>query len=593
MNNSTDLKQKPSANRIRQIWQAITKPNPFITDKGDQRQAQLLAGITSSLTVLLTLVTLITVLVKHALPSAVSVLLPVIVFLIFAYILGKSQDYSFGSWMLVIIISYAAYAEVISQAKITPLLAPILGIVFLIGSALFSPGELLFLVGGNIILIPFLYFFVPHIVLTDYVLGIASGIGLGGFTLILAIFRQRIDVTQLEDIRRLTGDLNDTRSTLENRVSERTVEMSVASEDAKRRANQLEAVSDVARAIAQLQDLSDLLPTITQLISQRLDIYHVGIFLLDENQEYAVLRASNSEGGQKMLARGHRLRVGQEGMVGYVAKQAVPRISLDVGEDAVFFDNPDLPGTRSEMAIPLKTGDRVIGVLDVQSEGPAAFGHHNEDVMGTLADQVAIAIENARLFGEMQRALMEAQVSYGQYLRQAWEQLPLETRSRGYRYTGVQADIIDSPLDFPEIQKAIKTGEIVTQSEKNSFFAIPLKLRDEVIGVLDIRAKTPNREWSEDERTIVQAIADRVASALEIARLFEETTRRADRERAVSEITTRIRNTTDPQTMLQTALDELKHVLGAGDINIRPYKTQQKEEQKAAARNEKSPEHAH
>ena len=144
----------------------------------------------------------------------------------------------------------------------------------------------------------------------------------------------------------MTAQLRQTLEGLEQRVSERTEELVKASEQMRYRANQLQTVSDVARVIATVQDIDHLLPRITQTISERFGYYHVGVFLLDSHREYAVLQAANSEGGQRMLGRGHRLKVGQVGIVGYVSDQGEPRIALDVGQDAVFFDNPDLPETR-------------------------------------------------------------------------------------------------------------------------------------------------------------------------------------------------------------------------------------------------------
>jgi GAF domain-containing protein len=242
-----------------------------------------------------------------------------------------------------------------------------------------------------------------------------------------------------------------------------------------------------------------------------------------------------------------------------------------VGADAIFFDNPDLPETHSEMALPLVSGEEVVGVLDVQSEQPSAFTHQDMIVMSTLADQVTIAIENARRFTETRHALDEARAFYSQYLRQSWQQVPLEAKAVGYQYRNTMVAPIAVLLDFPEIHSAIKTGERVIHTDKNPALALPLKLRGEVIGVLDIRSAKPSYQWTENEQAIVQAVAERATLAIENARLFEETTRRADRERTVSEITTSIRSTTDPEEMLQTALDELKRVLGASDIRIRPY----------------------
>jgi GAF domain-containing protein len=368
--------------------------------------------------------------------------------------------------------------------------------------------------------------------------------------------------------------LVDERNTLDVRVQERTAALQATTQMSQQRARQMETIAKVASQISQMQDINELLPTVTQLISDSLGFYHVGVFLIDEKKEYAVLMAANSSGGRRMLQRGHKLRIGQVGIVGYVAERGEARISLDVGTDAVFFDNPDLPETHSELALPLLLGKQVIGVMDVQSEQTAAFSQQDIDVMSTLANQVTVAIENARLFGETRQALAEAQALYGQYLRQGWQQTPLEASAVGYQYSNEIVKPLSKTIERPEIQSAIETGKIVVQTGETSALALPLKVREETIGVLNVQAKKPLRQWSENEIALVQAITDRVALALENARLFEETTRRADRERTVSEITTHIRTANDPQAMLQTALEDLKRALGASDIQIRPYSPQ-------------------
>ena len=365
--------------------------------------------------------------------------------------------------------------------------------------------------------------------------------------------------------------LSEEKNGLDLRVQERTAELTSISELTESRAKQLLTIAEVSRQISQVQNIDDLLPAITRLISEHLGFYHVGIFLLDDKREYAVLKAANSMGGQQMLRRGHKLKVGQVGIVGYVAERAEPRISVDVGKDAVFFDNPDLPRTHSEMALPLVIGGRLIGVLDVQSEKVSAFNPQDIEVMSTLANQVSIAIENARLFSETTQALAEERNVYGQYLRQAWQQTPLENKIAGYQYVNAQIKPIPEAYDKPEIRSAVTSGQPVVQSGKNPALTIPLKIRDEIIGVLNISSNAPSRVWNENEMAVVQAVSERVALALENARLFEETTRRADRERTVSEISTHIRSVSDPDIMLQTALDELKRALGTDKIQIRPY----------------------
>jgi transcriptional regulator with GAF, ATPase, and Fis domain len=212
-----------------------------------------------------------------------------------------------------------------------------------------------------------------------------------------------------------------------NRQLEETARMS------QRRAALLRTSAEVSRTVAQIRDLNLLLPQVTQLISQRFGFYHVGIFLIEELPEgrrSAVLRAANSEGGRRMLARKHHLDVGSQGIVGYVTGTGRPRIALDVGTDAIFFDNPDLPDTRSEMAAPLRIGEDIIGALDIQSTREDAFDQEDVAMLGFLADQIAIAIENARLFRQSQDAIEEAQETYRRYLRQEWDSFLGRRRSK-------------------------------------------------------------------------------------------------------------------------------------------------------------------
>jgi len=170
---------------------------------------------------------------------------------------------------------------------------------------------------------------------------------------------------------------------------------------------QLKAAARMSRAAVFVHDLDALLSEATHMIHELFGFYHSGIFLLDESGEYAVLQASNSEGGQRMLANGHKLRVGQQGVVGYVTGTGEPRIALDVGADATHFRNPLLPETRSEVALPLKVGERVIGALDVQSRQEAAFDEDDVMVLQMMADQLAVTIENARLLDTTRQTVHE------------------------------------------------------------------------------------------------------------------------------------------------------------------------------------------
>ena len=383
------------------------------------------------------------------------------------------------------------------------------------------------------------------------------------------------------ELRDSNQQLSDLRDALEMRVEERTKELTNRSNDLEnanmqiqRRAAQLEAIAQVTSAIASIRTLEELLPKITQLISEHFNFYHVGIFLNDSRNQYTTLAAANSEGGQRMLARKHQLKIGEQGIVGSVANTGKARIALDVGEDAIFFNNPDLPDTHSEMAFPLIINGKVVGALDVQSTESGAFDQDDLQVLSVLSDQVSLAIDNARLFEESSKSLSEAEALYRQYLRQAWGRMPKEQRLKGYQYSVLGA----APIERFE---GSKTGRFDDQSKRPEI-AVPIMLRGESIGTLAVQVPEADRV-NEDQMDLIKAVAERVAISAENARLFEETTRRAERERLVTDITAKIRSTNDPDTMIETALNELKTALGATRVQLVPHTLRQSAEAETQA----------
>ena len=367
--------------------------------------------------------------------------------------------------------------------------------------------------------------------------------------------RQVVELNQKNEIGELArafnvmgAQLSELVGDLEERVKTRTKEL-------KGRTNQLEAIAGLARTIATLHDLEELLSTITHQISERFNYYHVGIFLIDDNKEYAVLRAANSEGGQKMLARQHRLRVGQEGIVGYATSSGQAHIAEDVDEEAVYFDNPDLPDTNSEVALPLLFGNEIIGALDIQSTESNAFSKDDVEIFLILADQVALAIQNTRYLARAQRALEETDRANQKLTKQAWASFLRTQRVKGYRYLEGKSQSVSIADETPVL------GSL----------NIPIQVRGQQIANIVLNGPTPKYEWTEDELAMVQVAAERAALALENARLLETTTRRAQRERLVSEVTTKIRSTNDPDKMVQTAMDELKNILGVNKVELQAY----------------------
>lgn len=274
-----------------------------------------------------------------------------------------------------------------------------------------------------------------------------------------------------------------------------------------------------------------------------------------------------------MLARQHKLEVGKVGIVGYVTDSGQPRIATDVGADAVFFNNPDLPETRSEMALPLKVGERIIGALDIQSTHSDDFHQEDIELFSTLADQVAIALHNNLLYTTTATALEESQTLHRQYLRSEWAADTLQRKTLGYLYNqgGITAQNAENPL----WKKVFHSGEPVyailpnnEDVQSKAVMAVPIAVRGETIGVIHVQDQMEGRLWSEDEISMVNSIANQVAVALENARLFESTNRRAERERKVLQITAKIRSTNDPQEMMQIAVRELQEALHATRTQI-------------------------
>jgi GAF domain-containing protein len=356
-------------------------------------------------------------------------------------------------------------------------------------------------------------------------------------------------------------ELNELRIDLEKRVEQRTFEL-------KKRATQLEAVSSVARTIASVQEIDTLLPAITRLVSEQFGFYHVGIFLLDQQRRHAVLRAANSQGGLRMLERQHRLPLDSHSIVGYSVVHGKPRIALDVGIDSVYFNNPDLPDTRSEMAIPLRVAGKVIGALDVQSTETNAFSQEDINVLATLADQIGIAIENSRLFGEARQALSESQAMFNKYTQQEWINFSRQGKQNGFIFDGKQVLPLDEDLRREPAKTVIQTGRLSLE-KASATIAIPIKFHGQTIGMLDVRSKNGQRFWKQDEIAMLEAAAERAALALENARLVESAQRRAARERAIGDISTRIGALSNLESIMQTAVEELgRKIGGATEVTL-------------------------
>jgi GAF domain-containing protein len=313
------------------------------------------------------------------------------------------------------------------------------------------------------------------------------------------------------------------------------------SQDLERRSVQIRTAAEISRSISGVMTPQKLLQDVVDLVRERFSLYYAGVFLIDDSRRYAVLQAGTGAAGTAMVAAHHRLPIGESSMISWTITHRQPRIALDVGQDAVRFANPNLPNTRSELALPLISSDRVIGALTIQSEQPEAFDQDDITILQNIADTLAVAMENARLFTELDSNLSEIRSLHSQYLLDAWNK-PSSSGETAEYSVGSQAN----------------TGE-------SNIIRVPLSLREQTIGQLTLET---DADWTQDEQGLIEAVASQAALALENARLLEESQQLALHERLTADITGKIWSSPSVDTILQTAIRELGRALRADEATI-------------------------
>ena len=375
---------------------------------------------------------------------------------------------------------------------------------------------------------------------------------------------------ELEDLaeafNKMSGDLAYTLETLEEKVADRARSL-------ERRSLELEIIAEVAREITIIHDLNTLLNVSANLIRERFKYYHVGIFLIDERGEFAILRAASSIAAHQMLEQNYKLKVGQEGLVGNVTRTGQAHIALDVGTDAIHFQNPFLPETHSEIALPLRSRSMTIGALDIQADVQSAFSEQDVKVFQLLADQLSAAIENAQLVQQVEGTFTELNNAYRLQTQSVWQSTINHYKRPSYEYDGIQ--VRDVPRQLPkDLLKQLENGDpiIIKENETQkdnrakTTLMVPIMVLNQVIGVIGLEQESPDYTWTDQEISIVQAAANRAGITLENARLLEESQRRAVKERAIFDATARIGSALNIGNILQATAEEIERILGNSEV---------------------------
>jgi GAF domain-containing protein len=348
-----------------------------------------------------------------------------------------------------------------------------------------------------------------------------------GVVIVTGFRRLEFEFVQAQKRGDLTlDDLKNERNNLEKNVSERT--------------RQLRRINEISRTISSILDPDELLPRAANLIANEFDCYYTAIFLLDANDQWVELREATGDAGRTLRENKYRLDANGKSTIATCIQTRHANIALDAGEDPARFDNPLLRYTRSQIVLPLIVGERILGALDLQSTKGSAFGRQDIETFQAMANQVAIALENARLFREAQQSLSELRTTQRQYLKGAWTTIASEQ----------------------DLEYRLGDGELTEETREMEF---PLSLRDQIIGQINLAT---NEEWTEEQRNLIEAIATQAALALENARLVEESQSTAVREKLTSDITSKIWASSTTDAILQTAVRELGRALEASEVSI-------------------------
>jgi GAF domain-containing protein len=374
------------------------------------------------------------------------------------------------------------------------------------------------------------------------------------------------------------------RESLEQRVAQRTA-------DLQRSTRLMEAAVDVSRAATSILEPEELMWQVAERISDRFDLYHVGVFQVLPGARWALYRAGAGQAGKILAEEGFRLEIGGESLVGLCTAHGQAQVVHDTQHGSGRFDHPLLPHTRSEVALPLLARGQILGAISLQSREAGAFDPVDRAAttiasLQTMADQVAVALDNARLYAESQQALEATRRAYGEFSRKSWASLLQARRNWGYIYDDHRIATVAGEWP-PQMVQALQTGSLVQGGlvqggdDRDAAVSIPLRVRDQVIGVLQFSKGdpgagasaaaegVPGATWTAEEIDLLEALTHRLGMALESAQLFEETQRRAARERLAAGVAARIRESLDVETVLKTAAQEVRQALDVPEVVVR------------------------
>jgi GAF domain-containing protein/membrane protein implicated in regulation of membrane protease activity len=519
-------------NWLKRLWDRLTGPNPRITDPDTRRRARLLSSLMLGMAISSVMLVGAIYIARRGQLTGAQYSSPMMAVLILAYVLSRTRWPLVGAWLATLgsglvtvsILPFIQDPNLASRAMMFLAVSVVFASLLLRarGAMIVS----LMVVAAGLALPAFL----PYLSFQTASMPLVV-ISLIALMATAAAFLQE---RSMETIRRQAEEITRRGESLEEEVDQRT--------------HVIMTVAEVGRTITGARNLDALLKQVVQLIVERFDFYHAQIFLVDEAGEQAILRESSGPIGQRLLVQGHKLPVDSRSVIGQVTSLGEPVIALDTDTSPIHRQNELLPNTRAEMALPLRVGGEIIGALDIQSIHPNAFADDDVPVFQTMADQLAVAIENTRLFEKAQSNLEAIERLNQQLTGDAW---------RAYMAGRIQA----APLGYHMGARGLEPiGDSAAKDADT--ISLPLKVRGEPIGAIDIKPKETQEPPDEEVQAMLEAVAERVAVALDNTRLAEQAQRTAWREQIVNQISAKLQRSHDLQIILRTAATELGRAMG-------------------------------
>lgn len=349
--------------------------------------------------------------------------------------------------------------------------------------------------------------------------------------------------------------------------------------DLERRSTQLQAAVEITRDITTSSVQSQtILSEAVEQIQQRFGLYQSSIFLIDQNQHAATLEATTGMAARTLQRRRFHVLFPNDRLLGRMANTGRSELTTAVGRESVFAFELDLKQARSELAVPMRTGARLIGALVLQATQPDSFAADDITIYQLLADQLAYAVENSRLIEQNQQALQELQQRYAEQTDENWRKR-VQLQQLAFHYTPAGEVIPDNdngdgapPQTLAERERAFA----VQNESTGQVLKARITLRGQTLGAITLRRTDDQPDWTDEEHRLVGDVAEQVALALENARLvaetrdaLSETQRLAQRDRAIAQVTDRIHQELDLQSILEVATAELRRVTGRKRVVVR------------------------